>query len=105
MKVSRSTWVLAAGASVLVAGILLMPRTPASAEQVHDHDHDHVALEDIGTDPVDLAVAKVNGENPMTGILELREMADATPPNMDAVLWLGRFSVQSGQLEKASEGC
>ena len=101
MKVSRSTWVLVAGASVLVAGILLMPRTPASAEQVHGHDH--VALEDIGTDPVDLAVAKVNGENPMTGILELREMADATPPNMDAVLWLGRFSVQSGQLEKARE--
>ena len=101
MKVSRSTWVLVAGASVLVAGILLMPRTPASAEQVHDHDH--VAIEDIGTDPVDLAVAKVNGENPMTGILELREMADATPPNMDAVLWLGRFSVQSGQLEKARE--
>lgn len=101
MKVSRSTWVLVAGALVLVAGILLMPRTPAAAEQVQGHDH--VALEDIGTDPVDLAVAKVNGENPMTGILELRTMADATPPNMDAVLWLGRFSVQSGQLEKARE--
>ncbi len=60
-------------------------------------------MEDIGTDPVDVAVAKVNSENPMAGILELRALADATPPNLDAVLWLGRFSVQSGQLDKARE--
>lgn len=62
-----------------------------------------VALEDIGTDPVDIAVAKVSGENPMEGILALRALADETPPNLDAVMWLGRFSIQSGQLEKARE--
>ena len=62
-----------------------------------------VALEDIGTDPVDIAVAKVSGENPMEGILALRALADETPPNLDAVMWLGRFSVQSGQLDKARE--
>jgi tetratricopeptide (TPR) repeat protein len=100
MGMSKSTWVLMAGAGVLVAGILWMPRVPASAEQ---HAHAEVALEDIGTDPVDVAVAKVNSENPMAGILELRALADATPPNLDAVLWLGRFSVQSGQLDKARE--
>ena len=60
-------------------------------------------MADIGTDPVDIAVAKVSGENPMEGILELRTLADATPPNFDAVMWLGRFSVQSGQLDKARE--
>ena len=27
-------------------------------------------------------------------------MADEEPPNLEAVLWLGRFAVQSGQLEK-----
>ena len=60
-------------------------------------------MEDIGTDPVDVAVAKVSGENPMEGILELRQLAESTPPNLDAVIWLGRFSVQSGQLNKARE--
>lgn len=62
-----------------------------------------VALEDIGTDPVDIAVAKVSGESPMEGILALRALADETPPNLDAVMWLGRFSIQSGQLDKARE--
>ena len=100
MAMSKSTWVLVAGAGVLVAGILWMPRVPASASHAHAEE---VALEDIGTDPVDIAIAKVNGENPMEGILELRALAEETPPNLDAVLWLGRFSVQSGQLDKARE--
>ena len=60
-------------------------------------------MSEIGTTPVDIAVAKVSGENPMEGILELRALADAVPPNLDAVMWLGRFSVQSGQLDKARE--
>ena len=70
------------------------PQTPKASS---------LALEDIGTDPVDIAVAKVSGENPMEGILALRALADETPPNLDAVMWLGRFSVQSGQLDKARE--
>ena len=101
MAVSKSTLVLLAGAGALVAGVLLMPRIPASAPQP-PVSAEGVALADIGTDPVDIAVAKVSGENPMEGILELRNLADA-PPNLDAVMWLGRFSVQSGQLDKARE--
>ena len=102
MAMSKSTWVLVAGAGVLAAGIMWMPRVPASSSAAHAHTEE-VALEDIGTDPVDIAIAKVNGDNPMEGILELRALAEETPPNLDAVLWLGRFSVQSGQLEKARE--
>ena len=101
MAVSKSTWVLLAGASALVAGVLWMPRTPASAPKPPVTEG--VALEDIGTDPVDIAVAKVSGENPMEGILALRALADEMPPNLDAVMWLGRFSVESGQLDKARE--
>ena len=102
MSVSNSTLVLLAGAGALAAGVLLMPRTPASAPKPHAAS-EGVAISDIGTDPVDIAVAKVSGENPMEGILELRALADDTPPNLDAVMWLGRFSVQSGQLDKARE--
>ena len=102
MSVSKSTLVLLAGAGALAAGVLLMPRTPASAPKP-PAPSEGVALSDIGTDPVDIAVAKVSGENPMEGIMELRAMADEEPPNLEAVLWLGRFAVQSGQLEKARE--
>ena len=102
MSVSKSTLVLLAGAGALAAGVLLMPRTPASAPKP-PAPSEGVALSDIGTDPVDIAVAKVSGENPMEGILELRALADDTPPNLDAVMWLGRFSVQSGQMDKARE--
>ena len=102
MAISKSSWVLIAGAGALAAGLVLMPRTPGSSEPAMPAEHG-VALEDIGTDPVDVAVAKVSGENPMEGILELRQLAESTPPNLDAVMWLGRFSVQSGQLDKARE--
>ena len=92
---------MVAGAGALVAGVLWMPRTPASAPKPLTAAE--ISVADIGTDPVDIAVAKVNGENPMEGILELRTLAEETPPNLDAVMWLGRFSVQSGQLDKARE--
>ena len=92
---------MVAGAGALVAGVLWMPRTPASAPKPPTAEE--ISMADIGTDPVDIAVAKVNGENPMEGILELRTLAEETPPNLDAVMWLGRFSVQSGQLDKARE--
>ena len=102
MAISKSSWVLIAGAGALAWGLACMPRTPGSSEPALPAEHG-VALEDIGTDPVDVAVAKVSGENPMEGILELRQLAESTPPNLDAVMWLGRFSVQSGQLDKARE--
>ena len=101
MTVSKSTLFLLAGAVALVVGVMCMPRTPASAP--NPPVSQGVPIEEIGTDPVDLAVAKVSGENPMEGILELRALADESPPNLDAVMWLGRFSIQSGQLDKARE--
>ena len=44
-------------------GLVLMPRTPGSSEPALPAEHG-VALEDIGTDPVDVAVAKVHVEYP-----------------------------------------
>ena len=102
MAVSKSSWVLIAGAGALAVGLVLMPRTPGSFEPALPVEQG-VALEDIGTDPVDVAVAKVSGENPMEGILALRALAESDPPNVDAVVWLGIFGIQSGQLDKARE--
>ena len=94
MKHSTSNMALIAGAAVLVVAVLWMPRVPSSSEP---------AAPMVESSPIELAIAKVSGENPMEGIMELRAMADEEPPNLEAVLWLGRFAVQSGQLEKARE--
>jgi tetratricopeptide (TPR) repeat protein len=102
MTVSKSTWVLLAGAGALLVGILWMPRTPSSAKASLGPAAED-PIEEIGSDPVDIAIAQVSGDNPMEGIMALRALADEEPPNLDAVLWLGRFSVQSGQLDKARE--
>ena len=60
---------------------------------------------DTGTerDAVQEAIDQVNGPNPMVGILALKALAEAEPPNVDAVIELGRFSIQSGQFDKARE--
>ena len=94
MKLSTSNMALIAGAAVLVVAVLWMPRVPSSSEP---------AAPMVESSSIELAIAKVSGENPMEGIMELRAMADEEPPNLEAVLWLGRFAVQSGQLEKARE--
>jgi tetratricopeptide (TPR) repeat protein len=48
------------------------------------------------------AIIKIQyGASPMEGMLELRDIADRNPDNADAHYHLGKFSVQSGQLDKA----
>ncbi len=85
----------------LIGFILWMPR---KSEPQNDVLTTAVAGEAASTtDPVELAVEKVSGPNPMEGILALRELAEQEEPNVDAVVWLGIFGVQSGQLDKARE--
>ena len=83
----------------LVAIVLWLPRKSADAEQLTALPTETVATDD----PVEAAVQKVSGENPMEGILALRALAESNPPNVDAVVWLGIFGIQSGQLDKARE--
>jgi tetratricopeptide (TPR) repeat protein len=83
----------------LVAIVLWLPRKSADAEQLTALPTEAVATDD----PVEAAVQKVSGENPMEGILALRALAESVPPNVDAVVWLGIFGIQSGQLDKARE--
>jgi tetratricopeptide (TPR) repeat protein len=88
------------GAS-LIAFVLWMPRQPESAVTI-----DAVVATEEGmesSDPVSVAVEKVSGANPMEGILELRALAEQDEPEVDAVVWLGVFGVQSGQFDKARE--
>ncbi|MEZ4806697.1 MAG: tetratricopeptide repeat protein [Flavobacteriales bacterium] len=47
------------------------------------------------------AVALVNGQDPMRGIMMLREILEEDPKNVQAHWHLGLFSIQSGQYDKA----
>lgn len=50
---------------------------------------------------IEKAVGLVQGEAPMQGIMLLREVLEEDSTNILAHFYLGQFSVQSGQLDKA----
>lgn len=78
----------------------VIPRQPAGLVQ----ENIPTTLEEAApADPVLSAVEQVRGANPMEGILALKALAEGDPPNVDAVIELGRFSIQSGQIDKAKE--
>ena len=84
--------------AALLAFVLWMPRQPKM-------ERDLIVSEDVisETDPVAEAVELVSGPNPMEGVMALRALAEQEEPNVEAVVWLGVFGVQSGQLDKARE--
>jgi len=100
---SKSVLPLIIGGLCIVLALLvwqIIPRQPAG---LAEEDIPTTLDEAVSLDPVQLAVEKVNGANPMEGILELKALAEAEVPNVDAVIELGRFSIQSGQIDKAKE--
>jgi len=61
---------------------------------------------DVVAHRVNMAVAQVeypSADNPMQGILLLRELADKHPDNATVHYQLGRFAIQTGQYDKAIE--
>ena len=100
---SKSVLPFIIGGLCVVLAVLvwqIIPRQPAG---LAEEDIPTTLDEAVSLDPVQLAVEKVNGANPMEGILELKALAEAEVPNVDAVIELGRFSIQSGQIDKAKE--
>ncbi len=87
--------------AALIAFVLWMPRQPESAVSIEPISAAEDAIDP--TDEVAIAVEKVSGPNPMEGVLELRALAEQENPNVEAVVWLGVFGIQSGQLDKARE--
>jgi cytochrome c-type biogenesis protein CcmH/NrfG len=85
------------GSVVVIVLLVMAPRIPAGKQ----------AMATTMADPMKIrtaeAVALVNGEDPMRGIMALREILQDDPNNVEAHWHLGLFSVQSGQFEKALE--
>lgn len=88
---------------VLVAvGIYLLPKQPASVRQKSQMTESAPA-DTSEMSEVEKAVALVQGASPMEGIMKLREILEKDSTNVEAILYMGLFSVQSGQLDKARE--
>lgn len=83
------------GALVVIVLLVMAPRTPAGKQ------HAEVPAMDPGKAKTAEAVALVNGQDPMRGIMMLREILQEDSNNVEAHWHLGLFSVQSGQYEKA----
>ena len=83
----------------LVVVVMVLPRTPASVrEQVVTTPLSEAERE------LEAAVQMVqSGQNPMEGIMKIRALVEADSTFEDAHLWLGAFSLQSGQRDKAEE--
>lgn len=96
MGLGKPQWLALAGAAVVVVLLVLAPRTPSGKR-----------LEAAAVTPSKAktmeAVALVNGQDPMRGIMMLREIVQQEPDNAEAHWHLGLFSVQSGQMDKALE--
>jgi lipopolysaccharide biosynthesis regulator YciM len=86
-----------AGALVVIVLLVLAPRIPSGKQQAEVK-----ALSPAEVKTAE-AVALVQGQDPMRGIMMLREVLQEDPDNVEAHWHLGLFSIQSGQYEKALE--
>ena len=83
------------GALVMIVLLLMAPRTPAGKQAAE------VRPMDPGQAKTQEAIALVNGQDPMRGIMMLREILEEDPDNVEAHWHLGLFSIKSGQYDKA----
>lgn len=97
MGLRKPQLLVLAGALVVVVLLVLMPRTP-SGKQAATPPSMSPAQAKLAE-----AVALVQGQEPMRGIMMLREIVQEDPDNVEAHWHLGLFSVQSGQFDKALE--
>ncbi len=87
-----------AGALVVVVLLMFLPRTPGAAPVGEQQG----AVPDDLQRRLDEAVALVNGQEPMQGIMQLRQLAEEHPERPEVHWHLGLFSLQSGQMDKAA---
>jgi tetratricopeptide (TPR) repeat protein len=85
-----------------VVGVYLLPKQPASVRK-GSQDVEAAPADTSEMSEVEKAVALVQGSSPMEGIMKLREILEKDSTNVEALLYMGLFSVQSGQLDKARE--
>ena len=110
-SLKRPQWLMIGATVVVVAALLLAPRTPSGAAEENASkaaartSSDPSAADVISTDPKVAAILNElnSGAPPMQTILKLRDLAEKEPGNVEAQWHLGLFSWQTGQYDKAME--
>lgn len=91
------------GAALLIVLLYKAPIAPATEAVVETEGHSntdgHTELEH----KLEEAIEMVNGGEPMAGITILRDLATEYPDEALPQFYLGLFSMQSGQFDKAVE--
>ncbi|MEY2964110.1 MAG: hypothetical protein RL754_1371 [Bacteroidota bacterium] len=97
----RSQFIALAVATIAAILVFMLPRTPKSAESMMDQPESTGQTE--LDKKVDEAVAIIqNGQGaPMKAIGMLLDVLKENPDHEKALLWLGNFSMMSGQWDKA----
>lgn len=89
----------------VLAGIMLMPRSPQAegSNEALEHEHTEQAPISLADSLVDDALRKLEtGElPPMQAVLTIRDVAERFPENLKANFTLGVMSMQTGQYSKA----
>jgi len=98
MKPSAKVYAITGLVALTIAALLwAMPRQPLSSRERA------VGEANNQSDTLALALEMINGENPMEGIMLLRTLVEKDSTNIEAHMYLGLFSIQSSQLDKARE--
>lgn len=84
----------------LVVMLSLSPRTAIAPDEdveitTESHDHENIDA------AIQAAVEKINSGAPMEGIMAIRDLAENHPDDPRPQFYLGMFSIQSGQFDKA----
>ena len=88
-------------AVIVTAVIVFSDRSPSSAPESAEFVEKTVTKEDV---QIEKALEIINGGGPpMEGINMLKELAESEDPNINAVYQLAKYSVSTGQLDKAVE--
>lgn len=100
MKLKASLLVIIAG-FVLTVLLYTAPHKPPGIKGVEVYGPKEITSSDDAMQKA-LEIIK-SGNNPMEGILMLRDIAEKDPTNTEVLYQLAFFSIQSGQTEKAIE--
>lgn len=101
MNLKTGHWILVVVTAAIVVLLLLAPH---QLQQLAEPMVEETSAEPPTVEnDIDDALAIINGEAPMQGILKLRSIADEHPENFRAQYHLGRFSAQTGQWDKVIE--
>ena len=97
MKSTTAKTVAVIVAIGLVIVFMVLPRAPKSVAEAAPVE----PMTDVEREIEEAVHLVQSGEQPMQGILKLRGITERDSTNEVAQLWLGVFSLQSGQTEKA----